>query len=845
MGGLKKLPIVSLLIAVAIAAVPFLLADDPSSEVARFEATQEDARDYFVRHPSLEVDTLGELVLDSGWLAQAREAAAASASSFDVRLPPRMLARSQARLDALIDEAYDARLRADPAWRLGVLDARSPTQNYFAHAFVHESMVGVMLAVAVLLLVGIPLERTWGSLVYAAFVLGAVPAAAQAYRVLDASSNVPWSGGAGLAGALLGAYFIRGLGGHFVLPGWIVLPAWLGFEAFLVRGFWLDDLGSVPWATIAASIGFGALVSGGLRLLNIEARVDAVGSKRKPQGPNPVVMRAARLRSDGDPYQALDLIQAAWRDHPQDEEIGEAFYSIAVEVGQPEIAADAILPMLRNALKRGDVKTAIDYWMPLASRECDIVLEATASVRLGEALLDAGHPEQALFSLRQALDAGVSSAHATRIVTIARDLDEGLTRRAASIALNETALDPKVRADLEALVAGPEPDPSADAVEASPEAAPLSSSSLDRRVHAEHQVVETTAFPLDLDADLEDVLECDDLDTEFDADLGAELDNEAALEAQALDAGALSADILATDGDASVRPEAGAAGSGAVPSVDSGDVLSHWNDPGLADDAAFDDVSAAIDRDVSEDLLEDADLETPYADFGSGLAAAEVDLLDPRDEVTDTDLTPIMDATDELTSPMARPRSRDRAASESPSSTAVFDQPTAFAGSEASAAAPAHAGTAALPESTRMQSLRSLKALEAVPLEANTEWIEIDADDRGKSKLPYARIQAIAIAAVAGLGPRPVLVLDCVLNWMADAGEPMKSIRFRSDRFDPQRYVPAASSPLDALTAWVRDLERLSGATCLPTRQTLEGRFERYASLADYEREVLLARTDD
>ena len=842
MGGLQKLPIVSLLVVVAMAVAPFLLADDPTREIARFEAAQEEARDYFVRHPALEVDALGELVLDSGWLAQAREAAAASASSLDIRLPPRMLARSQAQLDALIDDAYEARLHSDPAWRFGVLDAQSPTRNYFAHAFVHESMVGVMLAVVVLLLVGIPLERTWGSPVFAAFVAAAFPAAAQAYRVLDASSNVPWSGGAGLAGALLGAYFIRGLGGQFVLPGWVLLPTWLGLEALLVRGFWLDDLGSVPWATIAASIGLGALVSGGLRLLNVEQRVDAAGAKRKAQGPNPVVQRAARLRSDGDPYQAFDLIQAAWRDHPRDEEICEAFYSIAVEVGQPEVAADAILPMLRSALKRGDVKTAIDYWMPLASRECDIVLEATASVRLGEALLDAGHPEQALLSLRQALDAGVSSAHATRIVKIARDLDEGLTRRAASIALNETALDPKVRADLEALVAGPEPDPAMAAAEAAPDVTPQASSlsSLDRRVHAEHQVVDTTAFPLDLDADLEDVLDGDDLDEELVASVAAELDHEAALAAQALDAGALSAELLAAEDS---HPDAGPEGSDAASPVDSGDVLSHWNDPGLRDDSAFDDVSAALDHeDIADELLEDDDLETSYEDFGSGLGLTKADLVDPRDDVTDTDLTPMMDATDELTSPLARPSADGMAATATPSSTGIFDQPTTFVGSDASAAMP---DPSAQPDTTPVQSLRSIKALDAVPLEATAEWIEIDADGRGKSKLPYARIQAIAIAAVAGLGPRPVLVLDCVLNWMADAGEPMKSIRFRSDRFDPQRYVPSAASPLAALTAWLRDLESLSGATCLPTRQALEGSFERFASLEDYEREVLLARSDD
>ena len=124
------------------------------------------------------------------------------------------------------------------------------------------------------------------------------------------------------------------------------------------------------------------------------------------------------------PYQAFDLIQAAWRDEPRDEEVGEAFFSIAVEVGQPEAAAEAILPSLQSALKQGDLERAIEYWFPLAAREVEVALEPTALVRLGEGLLDAGHPEQALFSLRRALESGVSSAHATRIANTARDLDE-------------------------------------------------------------------------------------------------------------------------------------------------------------------------------------------------------------------------------------------------------------------------------------------------------------------------------------------------------------------------------------------------------------------------------------
>jgi membrane associated rhomboid family serine protease len=817
LGWLQKMPIMSLLFVAAIAAVSFKLAHDPAETTARFEVAQESARAFLTRNPRLQVDSLGELILDPDWLVEMRAVAANADTEFDVELPPRMVARSQARLDGLIGAAYEARMSADPAWRLGVLDGNSPRRNYVAHAFVHEAMAGVALSLVVLLLVGIPLERTWGSPIYAAFVIGAIPAVAHAYRALDASSGIPWSGTAGLAGALLGAYFIRGLGGYFVVPGWVALPAWLGVEAIVVRGFWLDDLGSVPWATFCAAIGLGAFVAGGLRLMNIESRFDEMAAKSKQRGPNPIVARAARMRSDGDPYQAFDLIQAAWRDEPKDKEVCEAFFSIAVEVGQPEAAAEAILPSLHQALKEGDVERAIEYWFPLAAKECEVSLEPTASVRLGEGLLDAGHPEQALFSLRQALDSGVSSAHATRIANIARDLDPGLTRQAAAIALTDAGLDSKIRADLESLVTVLSPDPPETSA---PDELEPSRSQLDRRVQAEHQTVEVTAFPLDLDSDIDD-----DLDLDLKGDLAEVLSNEAALVDQALDAGALSAESLEADAENS----APSLESTTIPE-DSGDVLSHWTEQAVDTTDTLTDVSAALDAEViAEALFEPDDLETPEMGFDFGLRAAGADEVDPRDDETDTDFTPLMDANDDHTRLMGRDASSEFLVSR-PNAGVEAGQDFAFGGEE--------------DQATSIMQLRSLKAIEAVPLEATAEWIEIDADGRGKSKLPYSRIQAISMVAVSGLGPRPVLVLDLVLNWVADSEEPMKLIRLRSDRFDPLDYAPQAGGPLAALTAWVVALENQSGATCLPTQSLLEGQFTRHASLEAYERAVLMASRD-
>ena len=797
LGWLQKTPIVSLLFAAAIAAVPFILSElsDQDAAATRFENAREEARDYFVRNPRLDVDPLGEFLLDAVWVAELREAEEASDSvSSGVELPPRLLARSQARLDVLVEGAYDARLASDPSWRLGVLDAQTEARNYVTHAFIHQAFAGVILSCLVLLLVGAPLERTWGSPVFATFVMASIPATAQAYLLLDGSSGVPWSGAGGLSAALLGAYFIRGLGGHFVLPGWILLPGWLALEAFVVRNFWIDDLGSVPWATLFAAIGLGAACAGALRLMNVEAKVSDLSGNTSSSVPHPVIERAARLRSEGDPYQAFDLIQAAWREEPDNQKVSEAFFDIAVEVAQPEAAASAILPSLRIALRKGELTRAVDYWFPLACKECKPGLEPTALVRLSEALLDAGHAEQALFSMRSALEAGASSAHAIRVVHLARDLDEDLTRRAATFALADSGLGPKIRAELEPIAAVSD----ATVLMDSPEVHPLSRSHLERRVSAEHQTMETTSFPLDLDQEFSD------------SPLGPSDPNEAPA---------------------------------------NGDMFSHWNDAAsLNQDALLDPGSSLEYEDLEGDLIEPGDLETPDRGFDFALGSEGTALVDPRDDETDSDFTPLIDATDELARPMAAAGGDDALAAVSDQRTAFIQTPYTFdvppTGRTEIAFGGSSGAVAVEDQATRVFQLRGLKAIEAVPIQASEEWIEIDATGRGKSKLPLSRIQAISVAAVDGLGPRPVLVLDFVLNWKAGQSEPMKLIRFRSDSFDPLQFVPGAANSLAALTTWIGWFEESCVISCLPNRDILEGRFARFASLREYEREALMAEVE-
>jgi len=821
---LKTTPIVSLLLAVAFVAAPTMI--DPARNWGiRYDRAIDEARDLLVRNPRLAIDADGERLLGPEWVAELRTAAEESHAGEEIEMPARMVARSQGQLDGLLAQAYEARRLAEPAWRLGVLDGATPARNYWAHAFVDGNSIPLMLMLAVLLVVAAPLERSWGSLLFALFVAISIPVSAQGYRLLDASSGIPWSGSSGLAAALVGAYFIRGLGGQFVVPSFVVLPVWLAIEAFVVRGFWLDDLGSVPWATLAGAIGIGAAQSALLRLFGVEAKLDAHAAKRGRNGPNPVVVRAARLRSDGDPHQAFELIQAAWRENRSDEEIAEVFYSIAVELGQPEAAAEAILPVLRGALKKGQLDRALGYWLPLASRRCAVRLEPTAAVRLGEALLDHGHPDEALFSLRSALDAGASTAHALRILNVARDLDPGLTRRAAGIALTDSSLDATVRAKLEPLAATAEAEPPVAIAPRAEGPRAIGATRLDRSVEAEHHAIERTQFPME--------------------------PTDTPLESQSLLGGALSQESLAqeADGDATAPDLAGAAPS---------DVLSHWNDRGA----------------LSAGALAGADAEGPIAGPGDGMPGAQadaigsdlfgdedIDLLETDFDATDSDQTPLLDDVadigDEHTSPMDGAAGALRAAD--PDGEATVMIPSAAALASAAPAAPSAAPPATPTVTPSLASsppapaprpeknlLRALRAIDAVPLEVRADSIEIDTDGRGKSRLPMTRIEAIAMAAVRGLGPQPVVVVDCVLNWRDDIASPLKLIRFRSDRFEPSAVGVGdpGASPVAALARWVEKLHRASGAACLPSPAILGGGQPAFASLEDYEREVLGAERE-
>jgi membrane associated rhomboid family serine protease len=153
--------------------------------------------------------------------------------------------------------------------------------------------------------------------------------------------------------------------------------------------------------------------------------------------------------------------------------------------------------------------------------------------------------------------------------------------------------------------------------------------------------------------------------------------------------------------------------------------------------------------------------------------------------------------------------------------------------------APAAERALPLPELEHAPRFSGAKRVEAVPLRIEGERLQLSTEGGRAVRLSLARIEAIAVGAVAGEGPRRVLVIDLCLNWRSLEEGLLQVVRLRSDRFDP-RALAAGASAVEMLRAFLAELLELTGAAGLPSPEAARGRpFATYDSLAAYEREVL------
>lgn len=141
---------------------------------------------------------------------------------------------------------------------------------------------------------------------------------------------------------------------------------------------------------------------------------------------------------------------------------------------------------------------------------------------------------------------------------------------------------------------------------------------------------------------------------------------------------------------------------------------------------------------------------------------------------------------------------------------------------------------------------RTLRVVPARPLEIDDRGLVVEVEGDKKRRVDFAKVDAISVVAVHGLGRKPVILMDLILNWSATSDAELKLVRLRADRFDPRRLVSGSDTPLEALRLFADYLLGTARAIPLPDLQAARGRpFAVLESVEAYHRDVLMVQEAD
>ena len=781
----NRWPAVTGLVAALMIAGFVLPGSGPEGAALEMERTREAARAFYDRHPEVRLSPRDRALLGRQHVELAETGRVRGGSS--PRLTPQLLARRQRQFDALADAAFGARVESSAAWRHGVGPGDPVNRDFIAYGFFQDSVIAFAIALTFFLIAGVGIEGAWGSWVFAVFCLGAFFFPALAHASLAPEGGVPLAGASGLLGAVGVAYWLRGAGGRFVLPGWLLFLIWLFAEYVIVRRVWPDGGEGLPLWAHGAGFAVGGLAALAMGWLGGERRL-ASRSEGSAGAGHPALAIAARAEADEHFEAAWSVLANAWADAPDDDDVALALWKFACDQGRAGEVVGAVVPRIRDAVRQGRLDAAMEHYFEIIRHAPEAQLEAQLTTRLAEALIERGDTVGAREALRRAVEdpEGLPTALAQRVARSAREIEPDIAQRAAAMALEDAQLDPDSRDALEALVSGGGSVPVRAAEEVAPAEPDQSEGILElgEPLATAPQAEDEPAAPGLDEAEEVHLPEAEeDPEDEVVTELGLADDEELTppdeieFEPEPVSGTPLLADIdPATLSIGNPEDELSAAASGEDEEASDLAEAETWTPfPGL-------DLSPAEKVDLQGEAAGEESAEGDGLDLGT-------QSLEEEDE------DPILEVGEELL---------------------IEEEPVPDA-------AP-----------------RSVKLIEGVPVELGEDALEVEIEGHGLGRIPYGRIEALAVAAVSGLSARPVLVIDLVLNWRSEPSEPFKLIRIQGNHFDPLVLSPDAPSPVQAMKDVITHLVERSGAECLPSDAAVAGDpFRRFAGLAEYEGEVL------
>jgi hypothetical protein len=590
---------------------------------------------------------------------------------------------------------------------------------------------------------------------------------------------------------------LRWFHGTFEAPAFLMLPLWFASELF--QAWLFDSIGGgssiAYWAHVGGFV-FGAGVALGISALKIEERFihPGIESKVTLMEANPVIEQAMKAQEEDDLERAHAMLEKEAKRCPEDHDLAQAFWDNAVLLQRAESAAPAMLNSIRRAAARENLQLAADQWGELSQALPGSLADPGSLIRIVPVLLERKQPEKAVLALRQAVDPnnrGMTAGLALRIVEQAREVDPPSALQAARRALEFEDVHETRRAQLQELI---------------------------QELEASSQKIPKPSGPAAAEAGPQPFPDDESIPLEGEAGEAARVTSAtAAVEAAVATAPTLRAlgaegTLSAHEGDGQLAPE-------------SPDIAPEFGaEPDQADRAQFG--------------------FEPGADLG----------LDPS--------MPLVGAVAALQKPApdtAAPGSHPPPLPAAPLSLPPLNAASATPPPLPNPAQPATAGSSDLAENDNLDVVDAeliedsdllaladlprfggVKAVEGVPFELKREGVSLNLDGGRKALIEYEKVQAIAVAAVGGLGPSPVLLIDLALNWNQASGTHLQVVRIRSDRFDPRALFSEAETPMEATRMLLSQLIGSTDAVLLPDPKAAHARpISSFDELSEYERRVL------
>jgi membrane associated rhomboid family serine protease len=357
----------------------------PSADPARLNQRFERAMKYFLEHPYLELHPDMKKRLYEGVREDEAEALHEVVKQFGGTPPADSLERAaqQKELDRLFHEAYEA-MGAHPFYRWGLVPAHIKPQTLITHMFMHAGWLHLLGNMFIFYLCGPFLEDVWGRPLFITFYLAAGVVAALAFVAHYPHSSSPLVGASGAVAGCMGAFLVRYWNTHirfiywfgfvfrgtFSAPAWVMLPLWLAREFLFANAM---DVGGAPggghvahWAHVWGFV-FGLGVAGAISFFKVEQRfLKPALDNKVTLAANPEVDRAHEFSDQGNKDKAFEIMSGVVRDDPANVDAVLSLWGFAREVGRCDEVAPAMMGIIRDEARSGEMELAVSHWLEVA-----------------------------------------------------------------------------------------------------------------------------------------------------------------------------------------------------------------------------------------------------------------------------------------------------------------------------------------------------------------------------------------------------------------------------------------------------------------------------------------------